>query len=203
MTAFPVRTLAALVAALFLAACGDPTQDHAPSGDDTAATTSRSAPAGVNDADVTFVTDMIPHHQQAVELSALVPARSTDPEVVALAAEISAVQGPEIETLKAFLVQWTDGGYGGHQGHDGGAAPMPGMVDDAAMGRLAAERGSDFDRQWLQAMIAHHEGAIAMANTELATGSSSDAKRLAQQIVSGQQAEIERMQRMGMVTNGG
>ena len=80
---------------------------------------------------------------------------------------------------------------------------MPGMVDDAAMGRLAAERGSDFDRQWLQAMIAHHEGAIAMANTELATGSSSDAKRLAQQIVSGQQAEIERMQRMGMVTNGG
>ena len=58
---------------------------------------------------MTFATDMIPHHQQAVDLSALVPDRSTNPAVIKLAADISAAQGPEIETMKAFLVQWNAG----------------------------------------------------------------------------------------------
>ena len=65
-------------------------------------------PAGFNADDVAFATNMIPHHQQAVEMSAMVPDRSTNPEVVQLAQQISAAQGPEIETLKVFLVQWKE-----------------------------------------------------------------------------------------------
>jgi len=138
MKCFPARivaVLAALAAVLFVAACSSPASDdhgdHEQSAANSTADTSTVAtkPADFNDADVSFVTDMIPHHEQAVTMSAMVPDRSTNPEVVKLAAEISAAQGPEIETMKVFLVQWTGGeapaGSGGQErserpGHWGG-----------------------------------------------------------------------------------
>ncbi|MGH3675133.1 MAG: DUF305 domain-containing protein, partial [Mycobacterium sp.] len=84
-----VAALAALATALFLSSCTSPTE-----------------PAGHNADDVAFATHMIPHHRQAVELSAMVPDRSTNPELIKLASNIAAAQGPEIETMKAFLAQW-------------------------------------------------------------------------------------------------
>jgi hypothetical protein len=78
-------------------------------------------PAGYNADDVAFATNMIPHHQQAIDLAALVPDRSTNPELAKLASAIADAQGPEIETMKVFLVQWnenpdtdTGSGHGGH-----------------------------------------------------------------------------------------
>ena len=73
---------------------------------------------------------------------------------------------------------------------------MQGMVDDATMTRLESLRGQEFDTLFLQSMIGHHEGAIAMADTELASGANADAKKLAQQIVTAQQAEIGQMTQM-------
>ena len=108
-----IAALAAAATVLLLSSCTSPASDgHADHS--TAASPALPAPRGqqpaaFNDADVTFVTDMIPHHEQAVEMSALVPDRSTDPAVIKLAADISAEQGPEIETMKAFLVQWKGG----------------------------------------------------------------------------------------------
>jgi uncharacterized protein (DUF305 family) len=202
--------LAALAAALFLSSCTSPaTDEHA--GHDQGAATSSSAsggqersdsggdavPAAFNDADVAFATDMIPHHQQAVEMSAMVPDRSTNPAVIKLAADISAAQGPEIETMKAFLVQW-NAGESDHQGHGdmAGGMQMDGMVDQAAMNKLESLKGPEFDTLWLQSMIGHHEGAIKMAQAELAGGANADAKTLAEQIVTGQQAEIVAMKQM-------
>ena len=66
------------------------------------------------------------------------------------------------------------------QGHDMGTMQMPGMVDDGTMTKLESLNGAEFDTLWLQSMIGHHEGAIAMANTELADGANADAKSLAQ-----------------------
>lgn len=148
---------------------------------------------GFDDADVTFATMMIPHHQQAVELSALVPDRSSNPDVVKLAAEISAAQAPEIETMKGFLAQWNAGGSG-HGGHD--MSSMQGMVDDATMAKLKTLKGQEFNTLWLQSMIGHHEGAIDMARAEIDGGTNPDAKTLAQQIVTAQDAEITRMKKM-------
>jgi uncharacterized protein (DUF305 family) len=190
--------LATLAAALLLSSCTSAaTDEHA--GHDLGAPTSSSAmqPAAFNDADVAFATNMIPHHQQAVEMSAMVPDRSTNPAVVKLAADISAAQGPEIETMKAFLVQW-NAGEADHQGHGdmAGGMAMNGMVDQAAMTKLESLKGPEFDTLWLQSMIGHHEGAIKMAQAELAGGASADAKTLAQQIVTGQQAEIVTMKQM-------
>ena len=189
--------LVALAAVLMLSSCTSPASDghtdHQDGADGTS--TVETKPAEFNDADVAFATDMIPHHQQAVQMSALVPERSTNPQVIELAAAVAAAQGPEIETLKVFLVQW--GGGEGHEGHDMGDMPMPGMVDEGTMTKLASLNGNEFDALWLTSMIAHHEGAIEMANTELADGANVDAKTLAQQIVTTQQAEIDQMRQMG------
>jgi uncharacterized protein (DUF305 family) len=197
MSARVAAVMAALATALFLSACtnppaGDDHTEHSSSGE----TSAEAQGADFNDADVAFATDMIPHHQQAIEMSKLVSDRSSDPAVVELAAAISAAQGPEIETLKVFLVQWNGGETSpdAHQGHDMGA--MAGMVDEATMKRLATLKGAEFDTLWLQSMIGHHEGAIAMANTEIADGANPDAKALAEQIVTAQKAEIDQMKQM-------
>lgn len=197
--------LAALATALFVSACSssEPTSDehagHTAQSETEQAPVISGEPAGFNDADVSFATNMVPHHEQAIELSALAPDRSTNPELLALAAEIQAAQEPEIATMKAFLVQWDEDpeAAGGHEGHDMSAMEgMEGMVDPATMTRLESLQGAEFDTLWLESMIAHHEGAIGMAQTELADGENVDAKALAQQIIDGQQAEIDRMKTM-------
>jgi uncharacterized protein (DUF305 family) len=196
--------VAAVATALFLSSCTSPASDghtdHDHSGESGAAAASEGTavnPATHDAADVDFATDMIPHHEQAVAMSGLVAQRSTDPAMVKLAADIAAAQGPEIETMKAFLVQWNAGADAGHDAHD--AMPgmqMQGMVDDATMTRLESLSGAQFDQLWLQSMIGHHEGAIAMAKTEIADGANADAKALAQQIVTAQEAEITQMKEM-------
>jgi uncharacterized protein (DUF305 family) len=199
--------MAAVVTALVLSSCTSPASDGHAEGDHGAGSSAAAAaPSGQptekatenatanNAADVTFVTDMIPHHEQAVKMSALVPDRSTDPAVIKLAATISAEQGPEIDTMKGFLAAWNAGGTD-RQGHDGEMS-MPGMVDQASMTTLESLRGAEFDRLWLQSMVGHHEGAIAMAKTEIADGANADAKTLAEQIVTAQQAEIGQMKQM-------
>lgn len=196
--------LAALATALFVSACSSSqpaTDEHAghTQSETEQAPVISGEPAGFNDADVSFATNMVPHHEQAIELSALVPDRSTNPEVLALASEIQAAQEPEIATMKAFLVQWNENpeAAGGHEGHDMSSMEgMEGMVDPATMSRLESLQGAEFDTLWLESMIAHHEGAIGMAETELADGENVDAKGLAQQIIDGQQAEIDRMKTM-------
>lgn len=194
-----IALVAAIATALFISACTTPASDghtdHEHGSETSAAAQPAQSSAPNNAADVTFVTGMIPHHEQAVQMSGLVPERSTDPAVIKLAAQISAEQGPEIATMKGFLVQWNAGADASHEGHQDGIA-MHGMVDDATMSKLETLKGADFDELWLQSMIGHHEGAIAMSNTELTDGSNADAKALAGQIVTAQQAEIDQMKQM-------
>ncbi|MDT5148555.1 MAG: hypothetical protein QOI01_288 [Mycobacterium sp.] len=189
---------AAIATALLLSSCSSPAPDGHEHGSGSSTAGAQAQPAQSNAADVAFATDMIPHHQQAVAMSGLVPDRSTDPAVIKLASEISAAQGPEIETMKAFLVQWSAGQDASREGHGGTmeGMQMPGMVDDVTMTKLASLKGVEFDRLFLQSMIGHHEGAISMANTEIADGVNADAKTLAKQIVTAQQAEIGHMKQM-------
>ena len=195
-----IAALAALATALVLSACSsssDANEGHAghPSVAQTPAISGE--PAGFDADDVAFATNMIPHHQQAVDLAALVPGRTTNAELTALSQRISAAQEPEITTMKAFLVQWKENpgdgtGDGGHGGHEA----MTGMVDDATMEKLKVSNGAEFDTLWLKSMIGHHQGAIEMARAELANGQNVDAKSLAQKIIDAQQAEIEQMKTM-------
>jgi uncharacterized protein (DUF305 family) len=166
-----------------------PGMDHGSSASPSAAAAART---DYNDADVTFVQMMYPHHAQAVDMAQLVPGRSQNQQVIALAANIEKAQAPEMEQMASLLQSFgkpapTDSGH-----MDG----MPGMKTGDQMNALKALSGKDFDRLWLQMMIDHHTGAVTMSNNELAAGTNPDAKSLAQKIIANQQAEINQMRSM-------
>lgn len=193
--------LTAAAAALTLTACGDPGTPPAgaPQATPAAPTSSAAASATHNDADVTFVQGMIPHHSQAVAMAEQATTRAGSAQVKALAARIAQAQGPEIAQMRGFLAAW------GAPDNAGGAMPgmdhsqmggMSGMMSDAQMQQLGQARGAAFDKMFLQMMIAHHKGAVQMAQTELASGQNPQAKTLAQNIIDAQQAEITEMQQL-------
>ena len=160
------------------------------------ASTAESATTGAfNDADTTFTQGMIPHHEQAVEMAdmALDLQTAAGPKVVALAKAIKAAQDPEITTIKGWLTAWGKDASGAMAGmnHPGGA--MPGMMTAADMTSLGKAKAAEFDKSWETMMIAHHKGAIDMANTVIKDGKSADAKKLAAAVIKGQQAEIDQM----------
>ena len=145
-----------------------------------------------NDADVAFAQMMIPHHQQAVEMAALAETRAESQDVKDLAAAIKAAQDPEIQTMEGWLESWDETGASHEMTHE----EMPGMVDEKTMGELGKATGREFDRLFLTSMIAHHEGAIAMAQSEKSDGVHKGALRLADAIIKTQTAEIKRMEDM-------
>ena len=107
--------------------------------------------------DIMFMQMMIPHHQQAVDMGTLAETRASNPEVKKLAAQIKAEQAPEIAEMKQWL---KDAGAGMTMSH---SMAMGGMLTEAQMTELENATGAEFDRLYLEGMIAHHEGAIEMA----------------------------------------
>ncbi len=187
--------LAAAAATLLVSSCSSPASDGHTGHQHADEPVITGQPAGYNADDVAFATDMIPHHKQAVDLSALAPSRSTNAGLVALARQISTEQQPEINVMKVFLVQWNEN-PDTNSGHSGHGNAMQGMVDAATMTKLESLRGADFDKLWLESMIGHHQGAIEMAKAEIANGDNVDAKSLAKNIVTTQDAEIGQMKQM-------
>ena len=157
-------------------------------------TATAELPDDVNDADVAFVQGMVPHHEQAIQMSELVIANGDDPTVIALAEQINAAQGPEIDQMNTWLDDWDidPAGSDGMDGMDG----ANGMMSDDEMDMMSEAMGADLDRMFLETMIRHHQGAIRMAEVELEEGSNADVIALAQGIIDGQQAEIDQMQSM-------
>jgi len=163
-----------------LAACGSGGSDSAASDE-----------AAFNDADVMFAQMMIPHHEQAIEMSdiALDPTVGAGEKVRELATEIKGAQDPEITQMKDLLTAWaqplTADGDVDH------SSMMGGMMTADELTQLGMKVGPEFDAAWASAMIAHHEGAIDMAETVLADGKNAETLELARAIISAQQAEIE------------
>ena len=175
----------ALAGALALAGCSaseDPAQDTG---------TVAGEQAEHNDADVMFAQMMIPHHEQAIEMSDVVLAKDgTNPEVTALATEVKAAQAPEIEQLGGWLDAWGAERTSEHGGHAG----MSGMMSDEDMQALDTAAPPESDRLFLEQMIAHHQGAVEMAEEELESGQDPAVIEMAQTIVDTQTAEIEMME---------
>jgi uncharacterized protein (DUF305 family) len=204
MTSPLKTTLTALVAtaALGLAGCGtDQTSDHGGMGGmDHGSSASTSAPSSSpgasasarhDEADVRFVQMMLPHHEQAVAMSAtLLQKTGVDPEVAALAQQVRDAQQPEIDTMKDFLDAWGQpetGDLGGMSGMDHGD---DGMATATQLDELRRVDGKAGQKLYLQLMTAHHEGAVAMAHAEVRGGQDPDAVALADNIVTSQQREI-------------
>ncbi|MCH5644541.1 MULTISPECIES: DUF305 domain-containing protein [unclassified Gordonia (in: high G+C Gram-positive bacteria)] len=186
--------LAAALAATVAFGVAGCANSGSPAGPSSSTAVSQAAPH--NDADVRFTTGMIPHHEQALDMADLVTGRTGNAELIALATAIKGAQQPEIDQMTARLRSWgVEPPTGDHAGH-GGHQAMPGMMSAAEMSAMRTASGEQFDRLWLQAMIRHHEGAVAMADTELREGSDPASKTLAAQIKSAQQREIAQMRRM-------
>lgn len=176
-----------LAIALVLAGCSTPPtgmgMDHSPT-----PSADSSSTAKFNDPDVAVATNMIPHHKQAIEMADLVLGKTgVDPRVTTLAENIKAAQGPEIETMTAWLKDWGQSTDMGGMNHDG-------MMSDDDMAALETASGAEASRLFLQQMTQHHQGAIDMAQQELDTGKNPDALALAQKIIDAQTAEITTMQ---------
>lgn len=187
------------VAALTLSACSneDATVATPPGSDQGSSGTTTEIDAAHNDADVTFINDMTPHHSGALAMAELAPTRAESPEVKALASKIADAQGPEIETMAVLAQAWgVEIESSSAMGHSmGGSSSVDmSMEDDTAA--LEPLTGAGFDEEFLTRMIAHHEGALPMAQAELADGQNQQAKALAQEIVDTQTAEIAEMKRL-------
>ena len=142
-----------------------------------------------NDADVAFAQQMIPHHEQAVEMAALAATNASDQRVKDLATQIEAAQSPEIEEMQGWLESWGEDATAEDGEEHAGMA-----MSDEDMAALEAATGPEFDRMFLEMMIEHHTSAIEMAEIEIADGEFPDAIELAQAIKSAQEAEITEME---------
>ncbi|QCO99574.1 DUF305 domain-containing protein [Arthrobacter sp. 24S4-2] len=153
---------------------------------------SGSAPAAAaehNAADTMFAQGMIPHHEQAVEMSEMMLGKKDIPAAVTdLATRIKAAQAPEIETMTGWLKGWNESATMG-AGHT-----MDGMMGEDDLKQLEAAQGTEAAKLFLKQMIAHHEGAVMVAKTETSQGKNGDAMQLSKDIVTAQEAEIKEMQ---------
>lgn len=202
-----VMTAAAAAVLLGLSAC---TSDETDTASETTTAVETTATSGSStteqaeesaqhsEADVMFAQMMIPHHEQAIEMSDIILSKDDVPaDVTSLAEEIKAAQGPEIAQLTDWLEQWGEPtqpeGMDMDMGGDHDMAQMEGMLSDEELQQLSDAPGPEAAELFLNQMIAHHEGAVAMAEDQVENGTYPPAVDLAQTIIDTQQQEIDTM----------
>ena len=161
------RVFLVMVSALLLSGCAASTQSN----------------SEYSSADIAFAEMMIPHHEQAIEMSEIAFLNTTNRDGLQLAQEIKEAQSPEIKLMKS----WTGGKTSTHAGH-----MMDGMLSQSELSDLREAKEKEFDRLFLEGMIKHHEGAIEMAQ-DVAASNNKDVADLSAAIISAQELEIAKM----------
>ncbi len=147
-------------------------------------------------ADVRFMQGMIGHHAQALEMAALIPSRTSLEGMKLLGQRIDVSQADEIKMMQDWLRARGQQLPDPHAHHASGATLMPGMLTAEKMSRLAAAKGAEFDRLFLEGMIRHHMGALIMVEELFATagaGQETEINAFASDVDADQRMEIERM----------
>ena len=150
-------------------------------------------------ADVKFMQGMIHHHAQALDMTELLATRTNSDDMKKLALRISVSQTDEIKMMRRWLTVRGQEVPGEHAHHMPGAPLMPGMLNAEEMARLAAAKGTEFDRLFLEGMIKHHGGALTMVHDLFATpgaGQDSEIYAFASDVDADQRMEIDRMAAM-------
>jgi uncharacterized protein (DUF305 family) len=148
------------------------------------------------DADVKFMQGMIGHHQQAVEMVALIPTHSTRQDMQLLGKRIDLSQQDEMKMMRRWLEVRGKEVPSEHAMHMHGATLMPGMLTPEEMATLEAAKGTEFDRLFLEGMMKHHGGAITMVNELFAApgaGQEVEIFSFASDVDADQRMEIDRM----------
>ena len=176
--------LLAVLSALALAGCVAPPADSAP-----------SAPApvstGFNETDVMFLQMMVPHHHQGIAIVRLAAERADRPEVTVLAAAIESTQASEVAEMAQWLRSWSQPATAdpaAHAAHGG----MSG-TSEAEISQLRGVTGAEFERAFLNMMIAHQDDAVQLARMEVAGGLNPPARDFAQRIDQSRTAQISQM----------
>jgi uncharacterized protein (DUF305 family) len=164
------RVLLVVIGALLLSGCATSTQSN-----------SEFSPSDIN-----FAEMMIPHHEQAIEMSEIAFKNTMNSEVLQLAQEIKEAQAPEIDLMKS----WSGVKVSTHAGH-----MMDGMLSEDELDALRGATGAEFDRLFLQGMIKHHQGAIEMA-MDVKNSNSMVVAELSAAIITQQEIEITRMEEL-------
>lgn len=175
-----IRGFAVVAIALLLGACGN---------DDPTVGSGSTEAGAFNEADVTFLQDMVVHHRQAIEMAEMVETRTDRPELNELANNVITSQTAEIDEIEGLL-----GEAGAEMPDDMGGMDMGGSemgMSQEEMDNLAAVEGEEFDKMFSEMMIRHHGEAIQMANDVLDEGENEDVAALAQGIIDEQQKEID------------
>ena len=164
------RLLLVVIGALLLSGC----------------TTSSQSNSQYSADDLTFAEMMIPHHEQAIEISEIAFLKTSNPDVLQLAKQIKDAQSPEIEIMKS----WTGVKLSTHAGH-----MMDGMLSNDELSALRDAQGKEFNQLFLRAMIKHHEGAIKMAKAIL-DSTNKDVADLGSSVINVQELEISKMKEL-------
>jgi len=188
---FALRALV-LVAVLSVTGCAGMPMSMMNHGDTQVESASGVNTSDFSGVDIMFAQMMIPHHQQAIDMSSLAVSRALSPEVKALALKISAEQGPEIEQMRSWLKAANAATEMGHQ------MSMDGMLSDAELERLTNASGEEFDQLFILGMIAHHEGAIEMAQM-VVDSKNPEARELGTTVIKIQSLEIAELK--ALLTN--
>jgi uncharacterized protein (DUF305 family) len=159
-----------------------------------------NAASNYSQQDIMFAQMMIPHHEQALDMSVLALATSTNEDVLDLAQRIFDGQRPEIELMQSWIDSGARDGGMSHEMPDGtmmddgimGGGVMEGMVSDEGIAELSSLESPEFDRLFLELMIGHHEGALAMVQM-IESSDNAEVQALAQEIAAAQEAEIAQM----------
>ncbi|WP_282820257.1 MULTISPECIES: DUF305 domain-containing protein [Curtobacterium] len=184
---------AALTIGLTLAGCST---NSTGSSDNSSSST--SAASAHNDQDVMFTQGMLPHHQQAIEMSDMLLDKGSDvdADVVTLAKQIKAEQAPEIKTMTGWLKAWGEPTEASSMSGMDHSSMSGGMMSDSDMDALDKASAADAGKLYLEQMVQHHTSAVDMAKTEVDKGKNSDAIALAKSIVSSQTEQITQMKDM-------
>ena len=164
---------------------------------DTAQATDLSK-VGHTPADVKFMQGMIGHHAQAVEMVALIADRTANEDLKRLGLRIQVSQEDEMNMMRKWLEVRGEKIPGPHAHHEPGGF-MPGMLTPEEMAQLAAAKGKEFDRLFLQGMIKHHGGALTMVDELFKSpgaGQDGDIFAFASDVDADQRMEMERMYMM-------
>ncbi|NUN65269.1 DUF305 domain-containing protein [Pseudanabaena biceps] len=148
--------------------------------------------------DLRFIDGMIPHHQGAVVMAKEAQQKSERPEIKKLADEIIKAQTKEIAELQTWRKQWYASAGNKPMAYDAKMGHMMEMSSDQINGMMMNQdlgaKDTNFDLRFINAMIPHHEGAVTMAQSAATKSTRPEIKKLAQDIISSQQAEIKQMQ---------
>jgi uncharacterized protein (DUF305 family) len=194
----PLARVITAAAAVLLLASGCSAGSEEPNADGPAVAS--AGQGGANDADRHFVEKLQPHHDQAVEMSKMVLAKKSgvDPEVQEIARQIAEVSETELDEVNAWAVAWGSAAAEGHGAeedpdHHGGAG---GLMTEGQMLLLDQLEGLDAQQVYLDGMVKHHQGAVALTETQVREGTHPGAVALAREILARQRSEITRLQEL-------